>query len=83
MKQNVFVTKYALTAGIIECELDVKPNNLEGGGILPNSDYYSWFGKGEFHSTKEEALKDCEKRRFRKLVSLEKQMSKLQKLTFK
>ena len=84
MVQKVFITKYALTSGIEEVEMDVmlddpsfkkkcfgNYNNLKLG-----------FYNDDFHLTMEDALKDAEKRRKKKIESLKKQISKLEKLSF-
>ena len=84
MIQKVFITKYALTSGIEEAEMDVKLNNPN----FKKSCYgkFKGFSQGfyndDFHLTKEDALKDAEKRRKKKIESLKKQISKLEQLSF-
>lgn len=84
MLQKVFITKYALTSGIEEAELDVKENPEH----FKKSCYGKWKGwtqgfyNDDFHLTKEEALIDAEKRRKKKIESLKRQIAKLEKLSF-
>jgi hypothetical protein len=84
MAQKVFITKYALTTGIQELEMDVTINDENFSkkcygkfdGILIG--YFN----DDFHLTKEEALKDAEKRRQKKIELLKRQIAKLEKLSF-
>jgi hypothetical protein len=80
---TVYITKYALTSGIIEVEY---PEPLPDGGFLrvklPKADYVQSFGAREWHTTKEAAKQACESLRDLKLASLEKQIAQLKKLTF-
>ena len=80
MIQTVFITKYALTKGLIECEMEVKGNQCYG---KPPGYYYmvSFFGE-DFYLDKELALHDCENRRIKKIESLKKQINKLENLKF-
>ncbi len=47
--------------------------------VLP---FYTGFYGTDFHLTKEEAMKDCEKRKEKKIISLERQLLKIKKLSF-
>jgi len=77
---KVYITKYALTAGIIERE----------GGEISDSHCYTKdsFGKRDYyhgkdwHKSFEEAKKDAESRRDRKIVSIKKQLAKLEEMEF-
>lgn len=85
--QKIFITKYALTSGVIEIEAEIKesPNFKKGisaYGSLSNNQYKTGFFNDDFHLIKEEALMDCEKRRKKKIESLKKQILKLEKLSF-
>lgn len=44
--------------------------------------FYTGFYGTDFHLTKEEAVKDCEKRKEKKLRSLERQILKIKNLSF-
>jgi hypothetical protein len=82
MEQKVFITKYALTTGIMECEMDVYD---DGKGCYGKPDGFAFktgFYGNDFHLTKEDAIKDCNKRKEKKIESLKKQMTKIEKLTF-
>ena len=84
MIQKVFITKYALTSGIEEIEMEVKLNDAH----FKKSCYGKFKGfsqrfyNDDFHLTKEDALKDAEKKRKKKIESLKKQISKLEQLSF-
>jgi len=82
MKQKVYITKYALSSGIIECEMDVKMETKSCYG-KPDGFYFpTGFYGTDFHLTKDDAIKDCEKRKEKKIISLEKQILKMKKLIF-
>lgn len=74
---KAYITKYALTDGIIEKE----------GRIVKDTYFdvekYGFFSKGDYFFTKEEAIEKAEKMRLKKIESLKKQILKLEKLTFK
>lgn len=77
---KVFITKYALTKGIYEVEVNTTRNKDR---VLVSDSYYpQYFYGNEFHLTMEEAKKDAEKRRLEKIQSLEKQIEKLKNLKF-
>jgi hypothetical protein len=82
MEQKIYITKYALTRGIIEKEARISDY---GGGHLrafANGDYSSYGIGSEAFYTKEEALKNAEKRRTKKIESLRKQIQKLENIKF-
>ena len=79
---KVWITKYALTRGIIEAD-----------GKLTSSDFVSilnqdlslpthWFYKGEWFSDKESAIHKAEEMRQKKIASLKKQIEKLERMRF-
>lgn len=76
---TVFVTKHALTSGpfMVEAEISHEGRMASWGGSYPQHAH----GK-DFWLNEEDALKDCERRRFEKIKSLEKQKAKLEKMTF-
>jgi len=82
MIQKVFITKYALTSGIMECEMDVKMETKSCYGKPEGFAFATGFYGTDFHLTKEDAIKDCEKRKEKKILSLEKQIVKIKKLSF-
>lgn len=78
---RVYITRYALTRGIIELELEEE--SVSGKGCSARSDLNSNFFYGkEWHRTLEEAKKDAESRRDRKIESLKKQLAKLEEMKF-
>lgn len=82
MDKTVYITKYALTSGVIVAQMDVKDDGKSCYGRPP--EWYAstgFFGK-DFHLTKEEAEKDCEDRRLKKIHTLKKQIAKFEKMTF-
>ena len=79
---KVFVTKYALTVGIDEIEVNAKVT--EGGAITfrSNDGWHVYLSKGDWHHTKEQAVEKAEDMRIRKLKSLDKQIKKLSAISF-
>lgn len=77
---KVYITKYALTSGIIEADAEI----LTGDMILINGDWNRYFhGEGkDWHRTFEEAYKKAEQMRIKKIASLKKQLSKYEKMRF-
>lgn len=81
VNMKVWITKYALTKGILQEEGETfkgNPNYLMVKG------YYSdFYGEGnEWHRTKESAIKKAEEMRQKKIASLKKQIEKLEKMKF-
>lgn len=78
---KVWITKYALTRGILEMEcaqfgdISVK----EVGNPFPT--YYHGEGN-EWHRTKESAIQKAEEMRQKKIASLKKQIKKLEEMRF-
>lgn len=81
--EKVFITKYALTKGILEKEAEIRDY---GNG------YIRAYMKGEFSSyslgkecfrTREQAMERAEKMRLKKIASLKKQIEALEKMKFK
>lgn len=79
METTVYITKYALSDGIKKVDAKVAADHCTSNdyGIL------QMFFKDEFHLTEEQALANAELRRDKKIVSLKKQIEKLEKMTFK
>ena len=77
---KAFITKYALTSGIKEMEVEeLSPGNIKRLGN--NYDYFHGEGK-EWHRTMESAVKRAEEMRVKKIASLKNQIVKLEKLKF-
>jgi hypothetical protein len=79
---KVFITKYALTKGIIEGE--AKPTGIPGMIQVAGQPSWVYFrGEGrDWHRTREGALNRAEEIRIKKLKSLDNQIKKLSKLKF-
>ncbi len=70
---KVYITKYCLTQGIFEDEVEIWSD-------IYNK--YAYFHKPYWHETKEEVIKYAEQMKNRKIKSLEKQIRKLKELKF-
>lgn len=78
---KVWVTKYALTDGIIEA--DGEPYGLEWfSASWDNGDKCNDFEQGEWFDTKERAIQKAEEMRQKKIASLKKQIEKLEGMMF-
>lgn len=75
---KAYVTKYALTTGI-----EVVDGEVTDGGYLHVDGCYSLFRDSEYFETEKEAREDAERRRVKKIESLNKQINKLLKLSVK
>ena len=81
MKQNIYITKYALSSGILEKEARIE--DYGNGHLRAFVNGYSSYEIGsEAFLTKEDALKNAEERRLKKIESLKKQIEKLEVLRF-
>lgn len=72
---KIWVTKYALTRGILIKDAEVKENSA-----TVRDRYPAHFHNDDFHLTEEAALACAERMRLRKIESLNKQLAKLTKL---
>ena len=75
---KAFITKYALTQGIIERDCH-EPNHSDDLLCVSNIEYYH---KGEWFKTRQEAIVKAEEMRQKKIKSLEKQLAKLKEMQF-
>ncbi|SHH02371.1 hypothetical protein SAMN05443549_11121 [Flavobacterium fluvii] len=82
MMQKVFITKYFFSIGIIESVMEVSLEARSCYGKPDGFPFYTEFYGTDFHLTKEDAVKDCEKRKEKKLRCLEKQILKIKKMSF-
>lgn len=80
-KQKVYLSKYALSTGIIECMAEIKRGRAYPG--KPYSDFIGFTMGTDAHETKEAALSVAEGMRVKKLASLKKQLSGLENKKFK
>lgn len=78
---KVWITKYALTRGIIEDEGE--PCGLEWVSASWDNGYRcNDFEQGEWFDTKERAIQKAEEMRQKKIASLKKQIEKLDRMRF-
>ncbi len=81
---RVWVTRYALTQGILEIEGEDCGDSMfhYPGNHMDRYDQY-YHGQGEnWHLTRESAVKRAEEMRVAKIASLQKQIEKLKKVSF-
>lgn len=79
---KVWITKYALTKGIIETEAKLtSKDSVSVTEFDPRLEMH-WFYKGDWHKDKESAIKRAEEMRKKKIESLKKQIKKLEKMRF-
>lgn len=79
---KVWVTKYALTKGIMEKEAELC-DNTDGRMIrIKDNPYNEYYAGGEWFHTKEEAVQKAEELKVKKIKSVKKQLEKLQNLKF-
>lgn len=74
---KVYVTKYALTAGIKEME-----GRLLEGYFKPDKGYSGLITKNHFFEKREDAVAAADKMRQKKIASLESQIKKLKQKSF-
>jgi len=79
---KIYITKYALTKGILEKEGEIGNCGL-GDFIVVKSEYMDEiYHKPYFHFTYEDAIKHADEMRLKKIKSLKKQIGNLEKLKF-
>lgn len=83
MEKKVYITKYALTKGILEKEARVEDFGNGHLRAFVNGDYSSYGIGSEAFFEREDAVKNAEKRRKKKIESLIKQINKLENFKFK
>ncbi len=76
---KVWITRYALSSGIINCEAELC--NTNGGMIKCELGYFHGDGK-EWCSTEDGAVLRAEEMRKAKIVSLKKSIAKIETLKF-
>lgn len=77
---KVWITKYALTQGIIETEIDKQNSAMT---YFTNGMYFDTNAIGTYwHDTKESAVKTAGEMRQKKMDSLKRQIEKLEKMRF-
>lgn len=80
-----FVTKYALTAGIEEIEVedcfDIS-KDMVSAAVRSSDGWSKNYHKGEWHRTREEAVARAEQMREEKVNSLRSSLAKFERMTF-
>lgn len=76
---KVWITKYALTSGIVEKE--VETTHAESM-VCATDNPLACYHKPFWHTSREEAVAHAEKLRQAKIKSVKKQLDKLEKMTF-
>ena len=75
---QVYITKYALTRGIIATEAE----KCDPTDMISTKDYY-YQHKPHWHESLQDAIAQAEKMRLKKIASLEKQLKKIKEISFK
>lgn len=81
--ETVYISKYALTTGIIICTNGKFDENGRYFGQPPGWSMASSFASSQAHKTLEEALAAANSERIKKLESLKRQIKKLEGLKIK
>lgn len=79
---KVWITKYALTSGIIETEAEECGDDMVRVHNNTFCDSYYHKEGREWHRTKESAVAKAEEMRKKKIASLQKQIKKLENTNF-
>lgn len=77
---KVWITKYALTTGIFMAEVEETHTPTMVSDKM--NSYHSRYHKPDWHLTEAEAIEQAEKMVLRKIKSVQKQLDKLNKMTF-
>lgn len=77
---KVYITKYAMTTGIYEA--DAEYSSVEGMIRVKRVCHFQYFSGQDWHTNKESAIKRAEEMKKKKIISLKKQLRKIQALTF-
>lgn len=80
--KTVFVTKYALTGGIVEGAAQDRGSTGYAYVKLPGHAYGSTMSSKDYAPTREEAVKQAEAKRQAKIASHERSIAKLRAMTF-
>jgi hypothetical protein len=75
---KIYITKYALTSGIIEDE----GKETEINGMIKAVGMHMYVLKPDWHEKREEAIKRANVMKEKKILSLKKQLTKVSKLSW-
>lgn len=76
----VYITKYALTRGVYAIDCRITNRDMAVAETGRYTDFNIYFHKGDWFHTREEALAKAQEMRDKKILSLNKQIIKLQSL---
>lgn len=78
---KIYVTKYALTQGIVEHEAE----ESNGMAVVKATrlSYAQYFHNKEWHTTKEAAIEKAQEMQLKKILSLQKQIKAISEMEFK
>lgn len=79
---KIYCTKYALSKGIEEFEVEDSEISKKLIPIKPYGGYITYLSPGEWHLTKEEAIQRAETLRLNRIKSLEQSIVKVKRLKF-
>ena len=81
---HVWITKYALTQGIIECDAKTCLSTVPDGSMIEKvgGNYMDLYHKPNWHETKEAAVARAELMRKKKIASLKKSIAAMEALKF-
>lgn len=80
-KFTAYITKYALTQGIFECEVE-DCFHISAGMVKSTKSQHVIFHKGDWHRSRAEAVAKAEDMRRKKVVSLQASLKKFNDLKF-
>lgn len=79
---KVYITKHALTKGIMEKEAEICDNVSKDMIKITTNHYPEYYHKPFWYTDKQEAIKHAENMCKKKIASLKKSIEKLEKLNF-
>ena len=79
---KVWITKYALTKGIFEAEVEPATDNPGLVGVRNGGFQYHYFHRPHWHESREAAVQQAKKMKLEKLSSLRKQLERIENLDF-
>lgn len=79
---KVWTTKYALTGGIVEVEVEDRGGGMVRALSTAIQSGMAYYGPKQWYLTEQEAKIEAEKMRLKKIISVKKQLAKLEKMRF-
>lgn len=77
---KAFITKYALTQGILEKE--VEKSNFSENMVTAKNNSIEHYHKPYWHETKEEAINHANEMKNKRILALRRRIKKLEKINF-